>query len=47
MSDLSNILNAREPLTLAQVARGAQPLVLADLARASTRRRRSSPPNST
>ena len=38
MSDLSNILNAREPLTLAQVARGAQPLVLADLARASTGR---------
>tara|TARA_R110000751_G_scaffold2018_14_gene9800 strand:- start:13402 stop:16908 length:3507 start_codon:yes stop_codon:yes gene_type:complete len=38
MPDLSNILNAREPLTLAQVARGAQPLVMADLARASTGR---------
>ena len=38
MPDLSNILSAREPLTLAQVARGAQPLVMADLARASTGR---------
>ena len=43
MPDLSNILNAREPLTLAQVARGAQPLVMADLARASTGRARSPP----
>ncbi|MEZ5679749.1 MAG: transcription-repair coupling factor [Erythrobacter sp.] len=38
MPDLSRILKAREPLTLAQVARGAQPLVMADLARASTGR---------
>ena len=38
MPDLSNILNAREPLTLAQVARGAQPLVMADLARAAKKR---------
>ncbi|MBW3168185.1 transcription-repair coupling factor [Qipengyuania flava] len=35
MPDLSTILKARQPLTLAQVARGAQPLVMADLARAS------------
>lgn len=38
MPDLSRILKAREPLTLAQVARGAQPLVMADLARASSGR---------
>ncbi|MEE3154530.1 MAG: transcription-repair coupling factor, partial [Pseudomonadota bacterium] len=36
--DLSTILKARQPLTLAQVARGAQPLVMADLARASSGR---------
>ena len=35
MPDLSAILNARQPLTLASVARGAQPLVMADLARAA------------
>ena len=38
MPDLSTILKARQPLTLAQVARGAQPLVMADLARASSGR---------
>ncbi|MDP4575037.1 transcription-repair coupling factor [Qipengyuania sp. G39] len=38
MPDLSRILKADTPLTLAQVARGAQPLVMADLARASTGR---------
>ena len=38
MPDLSLILKARQPLTLAQVARGAQPLVMADLARASSGR---------
>ncbi|QKG71406.1 transcription-repair coupling factor [Erythrobacter mangrovi] len=38
MPDLSRILKAREALTLSQVARGAQPLVMADLARASTGR---------
>ncbi|WP_397505778.1 transcription-repair coupling factor [Qipengyuania sp. R86523] len=38
MPDLSRILKARQPLTLAQVARGAQPLMMADLARASTGR---------
>ena len=38
MPDLSLILKARQPLTLAQVARGAQPLVMADLARASSAR---------
>ncbi|WP_370034860.1 transcription-repair coupling factor [Qipengyuania mesophila] len=38
MPDLSRILKARHPLTLAQVARGAQPLVMADLARASSGR---------
>ena len=38
MPDLSRILKARQPLTLAQVARGAQPLVMADLARARTGR---------
>jgi transcription-repair coupling factor (superfamily II helicase) len=35
MPDLTRILSARTPLTLASVARGAQPLVMADLARAS------------
>ncbi|MBX7502501.1 transcription-repair coupling factor [Qipengyuania sp. YG27] len=38
MPDLSRILKAKHPLTLAQVARGAQPLVMADLARASSGR---------
>ncbi len=38
MPDLSKILSARTPLTLASVARGAQPLVMADLARASSGR---------
>ena len=38
MPDLSTILKARQPLTLAQVARGAQPLVMADLARVSSGR---------
>ncbi len=38
MPDLSRILKARHPLTLGQVARGAQPLVMADLARASSGR---------
>jgi len=35
MPDLSRILSANTSLTLSSVARGAQPLVLADLARAS------------
>jgi len=35
MADFQRILSAKTPLTLAAVARGAQPLVLADLARAS------------
>ncbi len=35
MPDLQQILSAATPLTLASVPRGAQPLVLADLARAS------------
>ena len=34
MPDFTRILTAKTPLTLASVARGAQPLVLADLARA-------------
>jgi len=38
MADISRILTATTPLTLSSVARGAQPLVLADLARASTGR---------
>jgi transcription-repair coupling factor (superfamily II helicase) len=38
MPDLQRILTAKTPLTLASVARGAQPLVLADLARASSGR---------
>ncbi len=35
MPDLTRILSSRTPLTLASIARGAQPLVLADLARAA------------
>ena len=35
MPELSRILAAKSPLTLASLARGAQPLVMADLARAS------------
>ncbi len=35
MPDFSKILQAKRPLTLASVARGAQPLVLGDLARAA------------
>ncbi|HSG33487.1 MAG TPA: transcription-repair coupling factor, partial [Sphingomonadaceae bacterium] len=35
MTDFQRILNAKQPLTLSSVARGAQPLVLADLARAT------------
>ena len=35
MPDFARILSAKQPLTLASVARGAQPLVLADLARAA------------
>ena len=35
MPDLTRILSAKTPLTLASVARGAQPLVMADLARAA------------
>ena len=35
MPDLKRILAARNPLTLASLTRGAQPLVLADLARAA------------
>ena len=34
MPDFAKILSAQTPLTLASVARGAQPLVMADLARA-------------
>ncbi|WP_338465713.1 transcription-repair coupling factor [Novosphingobium sp. ZN18A2] len=34
MADLNRILSATTPLTLASVARGAQPLVMADLSRA-------------
>jgi transcription-repair coupling factor (superfamily II helicase) len=34
MPDIARILSARTPLTLASLARGAQPLVMADLARA-------------
>ena len=33
MSDLARILSAKAPLTLSSIARGAQPLVMADLAR--------------
>jgi transcription-repair coupling factor (superfamily II helicase) len=35
MSDLNRILTAKTPVTLSSIARGAQPLVLADLARAA------------
>ena len=35
MPDLSRILSAKSPLTLASLARGAQPLVMGDLARAA------------
>ncbi|MBW8785118.1 MAG: transcription-repair coupling factor [Novosphingobium sp.] len=35
MPDFTRILSAKSPLTLAAVARGAQPLVMADLARAA------------
>ncbi|HEY0960326.1 MAG TPA: transcription-repair coupling factor [Novosphingobium sp.] len=35
MPDFSRILTAKSPLTLAAIARGAQPLVMADLARAA------------
>jgi len=35
MPDISRILTAKTPLTLSSLARGAQPLMLADLARAS------------
>jgi len=35
MPDLDRILSAKSPLTLASVVRGAQPLVMADLARAT------------
>jgi len=35
MTDLTRILSAAAPLTLAAVSRGAQPLVMADLARAA------------
>ncbi len=38
MPDFNRILSAKTPLTLSSVARGAQPLVLADLARASNGR---------
>jgi len=38
MPDLSRILNADRPLTLASLPRGSQPLVLADLARAAQSR---------
>ena len=38
MPDLHSILSARSPLTLSAIARGAQPLVMADLARASAGR---------
>ncbi len=38
MPDLNRILSAKAPLTLSSVARGAQPLVMADLARAASGR---------
>ena len=38
MPDIAKLLDADTPLTLTSVARGAQPLVMADLARASTGR---------
>jgi transcription-repair coupling factor (superfamily II helicase) len=36
MPDLNRILSAKSPLTLSSVVRGAQPLVMADLARAAS-----------
>jgi transcription-repair coupling factor (superfamily II helicase) len=36
MPELQKILSARAPLTLSSVARGAQPLIMADLARAAS-----------
>ena len=39
MPDLSRILSAKQPLTFANLARGSQPLVMADLARAILDRR--------
>jgi transcription-repair coupling factor (superfamily II helicase) len=38
MADLNKILSAKTPLTLSGLARGAQPLVLADLARATAQK---------
>ncbi len=38
MPDLQRILTAKSPFTLASVVRGAQPLVMADLARAAKKR---------
>ncbi len=38
MPDFNRILSAKSPLTLSSVARGAQPLVMSDLARAATGR---------
>lgn len=38
MSDFARIINAKSPITLSSVARGAQPLVMADLARAASTR---------
>jgi transcription-repair coupling factor (superfamily II helicase) len=38
MPDISRILAAKTPLTLSSIARGAQPLVMADLARAAKNR---------
>lgn len=38
MPDLQSILTAESPLTLASVVRGAQPMVMADLARAAKKR---------
>ena len=38
MPDLDRILSAKAPLTLSAIARGAQPLVMADLARAANGR---------
>ncbi len=38
MPDLSRLLTAKSPLTLSSVVRGAQPMVMADLARAAKRR---------
>ena len=38
MPDFNRILSAKSPLTLSSIARGAQPLVMSDLARAATGR---------